>query len=343
MNTTSNIGLPISDGGLTGVYQAYYDKKLLQRLLPNLVYIELGEKRDLPTNNTSIIAFRRFESLAPQTTPLVEGQNPTPVEIDDTIIRSKVKEFGAYAEISSLLTLTDYDPLIARYTELFGENAANSLDQYTRDIIMAGTYFIRVQDASTTSPSAARNTVAYPITLQALKAAVAQLEGYNVPKWDSIITASTGVSTSPVPESYVCVVHPHVKQDILALGANNGIIPAFKYSSTTRLMKGEFAAYEGGIRFVSTTNAKIWAGEGATGTTYRNTAGAYDVYGCIVMGKGYFGRTELNGGSKIIVKTPEQIGGALNRFSTVGWQADYQATILNEYCGVRIECAASII
>ncbi len=342
MNTSATTGLSVKHGGLSTVYQAYYDKKLLQRLLPNLVYVELGESRPLPRNNTPFIAFRRFESLAAQTTPLTEGVNPTPIDVDDTVIRAQIKEFGAYTEVSSLLTLTDYDPIITRYSELFGENAANSLDQYTRDVIMGGTYFIRVTGATGLTTSGARSTVAYPIIKAAFDAAIVQLESYNVPKWESIITASTGVSTSPVPESYICVVHPHVKKDILALGASNGIIPAFKYSSTTRLMKGEFAAYEGGIRFVSTTNAKIWAGEGAASTSYRYTGSNLDVYGCIVMGKGFFARTELDGGARIIVKPPQDIGGALERFSTVGWQANYQAVILNEYCGVRIECAATL-
>ena len=337
MNTTANIGFNVAQG-----YQAYYDKKLLQRLLPNLVYAELGEQRDLPKNSTDYISFRRFESLAAQTTPLTEGVNPDPIDMDDTIIQSKIQEFGAWTPVSSKLILTDYDPIITRYSEVYGENASNSIDQYTRDVLMAGTYFIRIQANGALSGSGNRNTVAYPITKAALDAAIVQLESYNVPKFEGIIPASGGIGTTPIPESYVCVVHPHVKKDILALGADNGIIPAFKYSSTTKLMKGEFAAYEGGIRFLSTTNGKIWTGAGATGTTYRNTSGSYDVYGCIVVGRGFFARTNLGGGARIIVKPPEEIGGALERYGTVGWQANYQVTILNEYCAIRIECAATL-
>jgi len=338
MNMTSTFGFYESN-----VHQAYYDKKLLSRLLPNLVYTEFGEERDLPKNQTDYIAFRRIESLAAQSTPLNEGVNPAAIDVDDTIIRAQIKEFGAWTEVSSLLQLTDYDPVITRYSEVFGENAANSLDQYTRDILVAGTYFIRIQDTGTLSTSGARNTVAHPIRKLALDMAITQLEGYNVPKFESIVNATTGVGTSPIPESYVCIVHPHVKKDILALGSSNGIIPAFKYSNTSKLLKGEFAAYEGGIRFVSTTNGKIWSGAGATGTTnYRNNGTAYDVYGCLVIGKGFYAKTRLNGGARIIVKTPEQIGGALERYGTVGWQANYQAVILNDYCGVRIECTASL-
>lgn len=341
MQTTSNFGFYESN-----VHQAYYDKKLLQRLLPNLVFATLCEERNLPKNQTDYIAFRRIESLAAQTTPLTEGVNPSPIAVDDTIIRSQIQEFGAYAEVSSKLTLTDYDPVITRYSEVFGENAANSIDQYTRDVLMAGTYFIRIQGATTLTTSGLRNTVAYPITKAALDAAIVQLESYDVPKWEGIINASGGYNTSPIPEAYVCVVHPHVKKDILAIGEANGIIPAFKYANTTKLMKGEFAAYEGGIRFVSTTNGKIWPGEGAAGTTYRyttdGTTNSYDVYGCLVVGKGYAARTNLDGGARVIVKTPKEIGGALERYGTVGWQANYQTTILNEYCGVRIECCATV-
>lgn len=338
MNKSSNYGFYESS-----VHQAYYDKKLLSRLLPNLVYTEFGEERDLPKNQTDYIAFRRIESLAATTTPLTEGVNPTPVDMDDTIIRAQIKELGSYTEVSSLLTLVDYDPVVARYSEVFGEHAANSIDQYTRDILVAGTYFIRIQASGALSTSGARSTVAYSITKAALDTAIVQLESYNVPKFEAIVNATTGVGTTPVPESYVCIVHPHVKKDILALGSSNGIIPAYKYSNTSKLLKGEFAAYEGGIRFVSTTNGKIWTGAGAAGTTtYRNNGTNFDVYGNIVLGKGFYAKTRLDGGARIIVKTPKEIGGALERYGTVGWEANYQAVILNEYCGIRIECCATL-
>ena len=337
-NSTANIGF-----NQTTQYQAYYDKKLLQRLLPNLVYTEFGEKHPLPKNNTKYIQVRRFESLAAQTTPLTEGVNPSAVDMDDTLIQASIQEFGAWSQVSSLLELTDYDPVITQFSEVFGENAANSLDQYTRDILLAGTYFIRIQATGTLSTSGNRNTVAYSMTKGALDAAILQLESYNVKKFDSIIAGSSGIGTSPVPESYICIVHPHVKKDILALGSSNGIIPAFKYSNVNKLYPGEFAAYEGGIRFLATTNGKIWTGAGATGTTtYRNNGTSYDVYGCIVLGKGFYATTDLDGGARIIVKPKSIIGGALERYSTVGWQANYQAFIINDYCGVRIECAATL-
>jgi hypothetical protein len=42
----------------------------------------------------------------------------------------------------------------------------------------------------------------------------------------------------------------------------------------------------------------------------------------------------------MIIKTPEQVGGALNRYSTVGWVALYTCKILNDAFMSRLEVAA---
>lgn len=341
MQTTSNSGVDVQQQ-----YQAYYDKKLISRLLPNLVYSDpaFGEERPLPKNNTKYIMINKYESLAPVST-ISEGQNPAPVTITNTPIQAYVREFGSFSEVSSLLQLTEYDPVITRYAEVFGEQAANSLDQYDRDQMVAGSHYIRIQATGTLSSSGAQNTVAYPITKLALDKAILGLEKYNVSKFTSIISGSTGVGTSPVPDSYICIVHPDVKYDIMALGESNGIIPAYKYSNVNKLYRGEFAAYQGGIRFLSTTNGKKWAGAGAAGTTtYYNNGTNFDVYGCLVFGKGFKGQTYIDSdAARIIIKPASVIGGALERFSTVGWVAIHHALILNDYCGVRIECAATIV
>lgn len=57
--------------------QGHYDRNLLERALPSLVHARWGQPRPMPRNSGSRINFRRYESLAANTTPLTEGVTPT--------------------------------------------------------------------------------------------------------------------------------------------------------------------------------------------------------------------------------------------------------------------------
>jgi len=52
----------------------FYDRTLLERLLPLLVYTKFGQVRDIPRKSGSnTIKFRKYASLAVATTALTEG------------------------------------------------------------------------------------------------------------------------------------------------------------------------------------------------------------------------------------------------------------------------------
>lgn len=323
--------------------RTYYDRKLLERLLPELVHNVGAESRPLKMRSGDQIKFRRFEALSAQTAPLEEGITPSPVVLDDTQITSTIGQYGSYTIITDMVSMTDIDPVISEAVGLMGENAGNSLDQVTRDVINAGTYYLRQTATNSYSTSGARTVVAVPIYMNTLRAAVRQLEGYNVKKMKSKITTGSGYGSAGIAEAYIGIVHPHVKFDLLnTIGESNGYIPVHKYASSTDLYPNEIGAFSDGIRFVMSTNAKIWTGTGATSTSYRYTGSTLDVYSVLVHGRGFFATTEMEGGQRVIVKSREQEGGPLNQRSTVGWIVEHVDTILNDYCGVRIECAATL-
>lgn len=324
--------------------RTYYDRKLLERLLPNLIHDTGAESRPLKARSGDQIKFRRLESLAAQTASLEEGVTPSPIILDDTQITSTIGQYGGYSIITDMVSMTDYDPIISETVGLMGEMMGNTIDQTIRDVLVAGTYFIRCDGAATYSTSGARNTVDNHLNKEALKAAVRQLESYNVSKFKPKVGSAPGYGSSAVPEAYICYIHPHVKYDLItSIGSTNGFIPVHKYASYADLLPGEIGAFEDGIRFVMSTNCKIWVGEGASGTTvYRNNGSNFNVYGSIMVGKGFYAVTTMDGGVRTIVKSREQEGGPLNQRSTVGAIAEHVTTILNDYCGVRIEACASL-
>jgi len=80
-------------------------------------------------------------------------------------------------------------------------------------------------------------------------------------------------------------------------------------------------------------NADIYPGEGG--------AGGIAVYGCVFLGKDAFGMIDVAGGSmEMIVKTPEQAGGPLNQFGTVGVYFETGGGVLYEERLLRVECGS---
>lgn len=65
------------------------------------------------------------------------------------------------------------------------------------------------------------------------------------------------------------------------------------------------------------------------------------VYGCIFLGKNAFGMIDVGGGNmELIVKTPEEAGGPLNQFGTVGVYFETGGGVLYEERLLRVECGS---
>ena len=65
------------------------------------------------------------------------------------------------------------------------------------------------------------------------------------------------------------------------------------------------------------------------------------VYGCIFLGKNAFGMIDVVGGNlEMIVKTPEEAGGPLNQFGTIGVYFETGGGVLYEERLLRVECGS---
>ena len=127
------------------------------------------------------------------------------------------------------------------------------------------------------------------------------------------------------------IIHPDVAYDLV----NDDKWEAVKaYSDPEDWYAGEIGRIAG-VRFVETSEAKVFTGAGA---------GGRDVYSTLVMGEDAYGVTEVSGGGlEHIVK---QLGSAgsgdpLNQRATVGWKTTLAAERLVEEYMVRIETTST--
>lgn len=300
---------------LAPTIQTYYDKKLLERLLPNFIHFQLGQKRPIPRNGGKTIDFRKFASLAAATTPLTEGVTPTGSSITITNITATVAQYGNYVEVSDVLDMVAIDPVLDEMADVLGEQAADTLDQITRDaIVTQGTNIQyaagRVSNATITS--------ADKLTVTEIRKAIRTLKNNKA---------------KPLADgTYVAIVAPNSTFD---LQSDPDWVNASEYAGSTQIFNGETGKLYG-VRFIETPNAKVFTGAGAS---------SVDVYSTIVVGRDAFGVIDVAGSGAVqnIIKPHGSAGTAdpLNQRATTGWKAMFTVKVLHQEAMVQIRHAVS--
>ena len=313
-------------GQVSHAVNNFYDKRMLKKATPLLVHTKFAQVRDLPRNNTDVIKFRRYSLLTAATTPLTEGVTPTGSQLSVTDVTATVEQYGDFVTLTDKLLLETLDPVLTETAEILGQQAGNTLDQLTRDVIAAGT---TIQYASTAT---ARNEVtsAMKITKAEIQEAVRTLKQNNATKITSMIDPSTGFNTSPIDVAYVAIVHPNTTYDLKNIA---GFIRVEEYGQK-KAMPGEVGALDE-VRFIETTNAKVFTAAGS---------GSIDVYGTLIIGMDAYAISRIAGAAmKNIIKPLGSAGSAdpLEQRQTSGWKATFVASILNQAFMLRLEHAVT--
>lgn len=304
-----------TQASLSAEMKTYYDRVLLERAVPVLVFSQFGQRRPIARGNGKSIEFRKFNSLAASTTPLTEGVTPAGNSLNVTAITAALAQYGDYVEGSDILNLTAIDPILQETGELLGEQAGDSMNRLVRDVIFAGT---NVQYANNRT---SRVTVAAGDNLSVLeiRKAVRTLKKNNA---------------KPVTgNDYVAFVTPSAVFD---LQSDPKWEAAAQYAGSQQIFSGEIGRIFG-VRFIESTENPIYAAAGA------GTPGI-DVHATLVVGRDAYGLVPLEGaGLEFIFKPLGASGTAdpLNQRWTSGWKVTFTTKILNDLNQVRIEHAVS--
>ena len=119
----------------------FYDRTLLSRLLPELVFMQFGQtdKRTIPKKEGDTINLRRMNKFPPATTPLVSGVTPAGRNLSFEEITATVKQYGDYVILTDLIELMGIDPIVTETLEAQGEQAGETLDMVVRNEVCKGT------------------------------------------------------------------------------------------------------------------------------------------------------------------------------------------------------------
>jgi len=307
----------------------FYDRTLLKRAIPLFLHTKFAQVRDIPRNGgTDTIKFRRYGNLSAATTPLTEGTTPAGSQLATTDVTAQVLKYGDFVTLTDVVQYESPDAILMETAQILGDQAADTLDQLARNVLAAGTSVI-YSDVST---NAARTDVASTdiITTTVVKKAVRTLKNNNAKKLTKMVNPSTGYSTTPLNACFIGLVHPNISY---TLSGFTGWTPVEKYASQAGVMDGEIGTF-GEVRFIETTNAKVFTGGGAASA---------DVYATLILGSDAYGISRISGEAlKNIIKPLGSAGTAdpLDQLATSGWKATFITKILNNAFMIRIETSA---
>lgn len=303
----------------------FYDRTLLDRVVPRFLYAMFAQVRPIKSNaGTSTIKFRRYGNLTAATTPLQEGVTPAGSSLSVTDITATAEQYGDFTILTDVVDYTSQDPVLTEIAgDVLADQALDTFDILTREVVMNGTSVRYGGDATDRDEIVAGDVISETL----LKQSIRELKNNNAKKISEMVNATTGISTTPLNAAFVGIIHPNISY---TLDGITGYIPVEKYASTKKLMEGEIGAFKE-IRFVESTNAKIFEGEGF---------GGVDVYATLIFGKNAYGISQINGQTLRNIIKGLGSGGTndpLNQRATSGWKATFVAKILNNAFMVRLE------
>lgn len=234
-----------TDPGMSAEMKTYYSDYLIDLAEPELVHDQFGQKHPIPKNGGKIIEFRQYDPLPEMTEPLVEGVTPDGQSMSVKTITSEIQQYGGYVTLSDMLILTAIDNNLVQATKLIASQAGRTLDTITREILNSGTV---VQYAA--GQVDARDELYYTsendncnLTVDAVKRAVRFLENQDAPRINGY---------------YVGILHPDCKYDLMK---DPEWLNPHQYVDTENIYQNEIGQLYG-VRFVQSTRAKVFGGEG---------------------------------------------------------------------------------
>ena len=287
-------------GTLSPEMKVFYSDYLIDNAVPKLVHDQFGQKHPIPKNGGKTIEFRKYSPLPKLLTPLTEGVTPDGQSLTVTTIEATVAQYGGYVTLSDMLLMTAIDNNMVQATKLLGNQAGATLDTITREVLNGGTNVVYAGGVASRSALGDNK-----LTVDDIKKAVRALKNQNAEK---------------IGDSFVAIIHPDVTYDL----TNDPTWQAVKDYDPKDWYEGEIGKIAG-VRFVETTEAKIFEG---------------GVYSTLILGENAYGVTEIEGGGlQHIVKQLGSAGSAdpLDQRSSVGWKALKTAELLIPNYLVRVE------
>ena len=355
-----------SSSGLTTLVKAYYDKVMLERLVPNLMWQQFGVKKALPKHEGNSVIWHRWQLLG-KGRLITESGAGVGTPISAARISASLLMVGHHAIITTYVDMVSINSVVEGAIELFADSAALTLDFITarrllwRKVTTSAQYSAQSVSGTLGSVSMSGSIVAGSTN----NGYCCSSTVYQAPVWSIENLASRNVTLSSINGGdsatlytpkiirsvrlklrvknalpfedgyYKAIIHPDL---VNQLRGSSAFIDLHKYTEpgAKSFQEGMLRGGESergvvgileGIKFYETTEVPIATWAGAK----MSAAGYGRIYFTFFFGKGAYGVTEFDGGIRTFVKTPgpQSTSNPLDLYSTVGYRIISAQQVLN--------------
>ena len=227
-----------TSSGVQPLFQEVLNRHILMRAESKLIHDQFGQKVKIPKGKTKTISWDRLSPLPKAMTPLTEGVTPKGSNINITRITAQPTQYGNYVSYTDQFDFFKHDPSpeVLKMNELLARNAAETLDELTKEVLASGTNVLYANSKTS------RTALADGLSVADIRRAV------NFLKRNKAVPFDDGY--------YVAIVHPDVTYDIQS---DDNWKKPHEYADTKEIYKGEIGELYG-VRFVETPDAKVFRG-----------------------------------------------------------------------------------
>lgn len=229
-----------SSQGSAPLFQQALNRHIISRSKAKLVHHQFGQLTKIPKGKTKTITWDKMNPLPKAKTPLTEGVTPKGTSINISRITATPQQYGAYISTTDEFDFykNDPSPELLKLNEILADNAGETQDSLTADILSTGT---NVQYANGKSARTELDSTCI-MTVKEIRKAVRTLKNNKA---------------NPVDKDYVAIVDPDIAFDLMSDSAWENVKT---YSDPKDMYNGEIGRLYG-VRFVETTEAKVFRGE----------------------------------------------------------------------------------
>ncbi len=304
----------VGTSGISDSLQTYFDKKLLEQTLKNIVLDQFAYKAPLPSKigSKDVKFFRYPESATGDVESLTEGEAMATSKYKQLSLETKsvtLSQYGQIVGISDLLSAVELFNHMEQATVQNGQDAALKVDEILRDKLGSNVTGKQKRFAGAATTWA---------TVGGTDDAMTALD---------ILDASTNLRSKNARTSngyFTAIMAPEVARDLMN---DDDWLEASKYGDPDQLFRGEVGRYAG-TRVVTTTNPFI--SKQATGQyTYDATGAKYSTF---VVGDQAYGGVNLATMSayapKMMISQGPDKSDPLAQLTTVGFKFYYGCEVL---------------
>ena len=242
-------------GDLSDEMKTYYSDYMIDAAVPLLVHDQWAQKHPIPKNGGKIIEFRKYSPLAKALTALTEGATPAGNSLSMSVINATIKQYGDFIELSDLLLLTAIDNNLVMASKLLGNQSGETLDTVSREVMNGGTN-VQYGDADVASRFllvGGESSGNHYLDVNTIRRAVRTMKKNKAKK---------------INGDYVAIINQDAAYDLMGDSKWEDI---HKYTEIENMYAGEIGRIHG-VRFVETTEAKIFYAEDLVATGGANDA-----------------------------------------------------------------------